>query len=302
MELEEGIEGLIHVSEMSWEKKMKHPSKIVAVGDIVEAVVLDMNKDSRKISLGLKQTEPNPWEKIAEKYEIGSITEGKVRNITSFGAFVEIEDGIDGLIHVSDISYTKRINHPSEVLKKGELVKARILNIDPESQQISLGLKQLTSDAWDTFFESHQPGELIEGKVTRITTFGAFVEVAVDVEGLIHVSEIDTRKVEKTEDVLVEGETYQMKIINLDREEKKIGLSIKAIKVDEIKKKKKKKPKPKKDIKPKKDKTEKKEGTINFGDLIGTQLSSLRDKSAKEDKKSPDTPKEAKPEDSSEEE
>ncbi len=299
IELEEGIEGLIHISEMTWDKKTKHPSKIVGVGDEVEAVVLDIDQENRKISLGLKQTEPNPWEQIAEKYQEGSIIEGKVRNLTTFGAFVEIEEGIDGLLHVSDISYTKRINHPSEVLKKGDLVKARILNIDADNQQISLGLKQLTSEAWDDFFEQHNVGDLVEGTITRITSFGAFVQVSTDVEGLIHVSELDTRKVEKPEDMLTEGETYQMKIINLDRDEKKIGLSIKSIKIDEIKKKKKKTTKPKKE-KAAKDKGEKKEGTINFGDLIGEQLSSLRDKTAeveKEEKKEEDSePKEEKPE------
>ncbi|MBN2134526.1 MAG: 30S ribosomal protein S1 [Acidobacteria bacterium] len=273
--LEEGIEGLVHVSEMSWDKKVKHPSKIVGVGDIIETVVLEIDQDNRKISLGLKQIEPNPWEKIAEKYEIGSLIEGTVRNLTSFGAFVEIEEGIDGLIHLTDISYTKRINHPSEVVKKGDVIKARILNIDPENQQISLGLKQLTSEAWDDFFTNHEVGDLIEGKVTRITTFGAFVEVAQDVEGLIHVSELDTKKIDKPEDVLVEGQSYSMKIINLDRDEKKIGLSIKAIIMDEKKKARKKKPKPKKE-KVQKTKTENKEGTINIGDLVGDQLSSLR--------------------------
>jgi small subunit ribosomal protein S1 len=293
VELEEGIEGLIHISEMSWDKKIKHPSKIVGIGDNIQAVVLEIDKDNRKISLGLKQTEPNPWEKIAKKYEAGQIIEGKVRNITNFGAFVAIEDGVDGLIHVSDISYTKRINHPSEVLKKGDVVKARILNIDSENQQISLGLKQLASAAWDEFFESHKVGDIINGRVTRIATFGAFVEVAPDVEGLIHISEINIKKVEKPEDLLTEGSEYTMKIINLDREEKKIGLSIKAILFDENKKKK-RKPKPKKTEQPK-TKVEKKEGTINIGDLIGDKLSSLRVKSiesgkAKEKQEASETP------------
>jgi len=282
VELEEGIEGLIHISEMSWDKKIKHPSKIVGIGDNIQAVVLEIDKDSRKISLGLKQTEPNPWEKIAKKYEVGQIIEGKVRNITNFGAFVAIEDGVDGLIHVSDISYTKRINHPSEVLKKGDVVKTRILNIDSENQQISLGLKQLASAAWDEFFESHKVGDIINGRVTRIATFGAFVEVSPDVEGLIHISEINIKKVEKPEDLLTEGSEYTMKIINLDRDEKKIGLSIKAILFDENKKKK-RKPKPKKTEQPKA-KVEKKEGTINIGDLIGDKLSSLRQKSTESGK------------------
>jgi len=293
IELEEGIEGLIHISEMSWDKKIKHPSKIVGIGDNIQAVVLELDKDNRKISLGLKQIEPNPWEKIAKKYEVGQIIEGKVRNITNFGAFVAIEDSVDGLIHVSDISYTKRINHPSEVLKKGDVVKARILNIDSENQQISLGLKQLASAAWDEFFESHKVGDILTGRVTRIATFGAFVEVAPDVEGLIHISEINIKKVEKPEDLLTEGSEYTMKIINLDRDEKKIGLSIKAILFDENKKKK-RKPKPKKTEQPKA-KAEKKEGTINIGDLIGDKLSSLREKSiesgkTKEQTAVPETP------------
>ena len=191
IELEPGVEGLIHVSEMSWSKRVKHPSKILNVGDSVEAMVLGVDATARRISLGLKQVEQNPWHELAEKYPVGTRIKGKVRNLTEFGAFVEVEEDIDGLIHISDMSWSKRIKHPSEVLKKGDVVDAMVLNIDAENQRLSLGLKQLATDIWDDFFSRHHVGGIIEGKVVRMTNFGAFVELDEGIEGLIHVSEFD---------------------------------------------------------------------------------------------------------------
>jgi small subunit ribosomal protein S1 len=232
IELEPGVEGLIHVSEMSWSKRVKHPSKILNVGDSVEAMVLGVDATARRISLGLKQVEQNPWHELAEKYPVGTRIKGKVRNLTEFGAFVEVEEDIDGLIHISDMSWSKRIKHPSEVLKKGDVVDAMVLNIDAENQRLSLGLKQLATDIWDDFFSRHHVGGLIEGKVVRMTNFGAFVELDEGIEGLIHVSEFDdAHGQEKIE--LVVDQTYQMKIIKLSPAERKIGLSIRALKSDE---------------------------------------------------------------------
>src|SRR3954454_14228317 len=236
VELEPGVEGLIHVSEMSWSKRVKHPSKILNVGDTVETMVLGVDPGARRISLGLKQVESNPWHELSEKYPIGTTITGKVRNLTEFGAFVEVEEGIDGLIHISDMSWSKRLKHPSEALKKGDTVEAMVLNIDAENQRLSLGLKQLQTDIWDEFFTQHHVGDLVEGKVVRLTNFGAFVELAEGIEGLIHVSEFDDSqhagKDEKLE--LKVGESYQMKIIKLIPTERKIGLSIRALKNDEF--------------------------------------------------------------------
>ena len=208
IELEPGVEGLIHVSEMSWSKRVKHPSKILNVGDSVEAMVLGVDPTARRISLGLKQVEQNPWHELAEKYPVGTRIKGRVRNLTEFGAFVEVEDDIDGLIHISDMSWSKRIKHPSEVLKKGDVVEAMVLNIDAENQRLSLGLKQLATDIWDDFFSRRHLGDTIEGKVVRMTNFGAFVELDEGIEGLIHVSEFDdqTHGGEKIE--LQVGENY----------------------------------------------------------------------------------------------
>jgi small subunit ribosomal protein S1 len=233
VELEEGVEGLIHVSEMSWSKKVKHPSKILAVGQEVECQVLGIDQEAHRISLGLKQVETNPWEHLVEKYPIGSRIKGKVRNLTEFGAFVEVEEGIDGLIHISDLSWTKRIKHPSELLKKGDTVEAIVLNIDAENQRLSLGLKQLATDIWDEFFAHHKAGDIVEGKVVRLTNFGAFVELAEGIEGLIHVSELDEKRIEKPEDAVKVGDNLPMKIIKINEGEKKIGLSIRAVKQDE---------------------------------------------------------------------
>jgi small subunit ribosomal protein S1 len=236
VELEPGVEGLIHVSEMSWSKRVKHPSKILNVGDSVEAMVLGVDPGARRISLGLKQVESNPWHELSEKYPIGTTITGKVRNLTEFGAFVEVEEGIDGLIHISDMSWSKRLKHPSEVLKKGDTVEAMVLNIDAENQRLSLGLKQLQTDVWDEFFQQHHVGDVVEGKVVRLTNFGAFVELAEGIEGLIHVSEFDESqhagKDEKLD--LKVGDSYQMKMIKLIPAERKVGLSIRALKSDEF--------------------------------------------------------------------
>ena len=232
IELEAGVEGLIHVSEMSWSKRVKHPSKILNVGDTVDAMVLGVDPAARRISLGLKQVESNPWHELADKYPVGTRIKGKVRNLTEFGAFVEVEEDIDGLIHVSDMSWSKRIKHPSELLKKGDVVEAMVLSIDADNQRLSLGLKQLATDIWDDFFSRHQVGSIVEGKVTRMTNFGAFVELDEGIEGLIHVSEFDdTHGGEKIE--LEAESTCQVKIIKLSPQERKIGLSIRALNSDD---------------------------------------------------------------------
>jgi small subunit ribosomal protein S1 len=231
IELEPGVEGLIHVSEMSWSKRVKHPSKILNVGDTVEAQVLGVDPGARRISLGLKQVETNPWHELASKYPVGTTITGKVRNLTEFGAFVEVEEGIDGLIHISDMSWSK-VKHPSEVLKKGDTVEAQVLSIDADNQRLSLGLKQLQTGIWKEFFDQHKVSDVVKGKVVRLTNFGAFVELAEGIEGLIHVSEFDSSQGgEKLE--LRAGETYEMKIIRLVPEERKIGLSIRALKDEE---------------------------------------------------------------------
>ena len=227
VELEQGIEGLVHVSEMTWSKRMKHPSKMVKPGDEVDTIILSVNPTDRRISLGMKQLQDNPWEALEEKYPVGAIIEGRVRNLTDFGAFIEIEDGIDGLVHVSNLSWTKRIKHPSEVLKKGEKVKAIVLGVEPENRRLSLGVKQLQPDVWDTFFAQHRLGDVIKGKVLRTAQFGAFVEVAEGVEGLCHVSEaVDDNGKQINLEV---GDEHEFKIVKMNQEEKKVGLSIKAI-------------------------------------------------------------------------
>lgn len=233
IELKPGVEGLIHVSEMSWSKRVKHPSKILNVGDEIEAMVLQVDAGERRISLGLKQVAPNPWQQLAEKYQTGARIEGTVRNLTDFGAFVEVEEGIDGLIHISDMSWSKRIAHPSEVLKKGDTVDAVVLSIDADNQRLSLGLKQLGEDVWEEFFNRQQEGDIVDGKVVRITNFGAFVEIEEGIEGLLHVSEVDDERIEKPEDKLVIGESYRMKIIKISQLERKIGLSIRAVNIED---------------------------------------------------------------------
>jgi len=227
IELEQGIEGLVHVSEMTWSKRMKHPSKMVNVGDQLEAVVLNVNVNERRISLGLKQLESNPWETLHEKFPIGQIVEGKVRNLTDFGAFIEIEDGIDGLVHVSNLSWTKRVKHPSEVLKKGDKVRAIVLAIEPDQRRLSLGVKQLQPDVWDTFFDQHRVGDVIHGKVLRLASFGAFVEIADGVEGLCHNSEAADAQGAPIK--LEPAQEFEFKIIKMNPSEKKVGLSIRAV-------------------------------------------------------------------------
>jgi small subunit ribosomal protein S1 len=217
---------------MSWSKRVKHPSKILNQGDMVEAMVLGVDAGARRISLGLKQVEANPWLELADKYPVGSTITGKVRNLTEFGAFVEVEEGIDGLIHISDMSWSKRLKHPSEMLKKGDTVEAMVLNIDADNQRLSLGLKQLQTDIWDEFFSQHHVGDTIEGKVVRLTNFGAFVELAEGIEGLIHVSEFDEQAGGEKLELKVD-ESYQMKIIKLIPTERKIGLSIRALRSDD---------------------------------------------------------------------
>jgi small subunit ribosomal protein S1 len=236
VELEAGVEGLIHITEMTWSRRMKHPSKVVRAGDQVEAVVLEVNPRDRRISLGLKQLEANPWTTIDSRYSIGSVVEGRVRNMTDFGAFIEIEEGIDGLVHVSDLSWTKRVKHPSEVLKKGQLVQAAILNIDAKGHRLSLGIKQLQPDAWETYLQSHQPGDIVHGRISRLAGFGAFVELAEGVEGLCHFSEVPGYAGRRSaEPPVAVGQEYDFKIVKMSEAEKKIGLSLKAVTLDEEK-------------------------------------------------------------------
>jgi len=233
IELEPGVEGLVHVTEMSWSKRVKHPSKLVGVGQEVEAVVLEVDQNSRRISLGIKQIEINPWDTINERYAIGTRVKGRVRNLTDFGAFVEIEDGIDGLVHVSDISWTKRIKHPSEALKKNQEVEAVITAIDIDGRRLSLSIKDLEPNAWDRFFDTHRLGDVVTGKVTRFANFGAFVELEDGIEGLCHVSELSEQHVDKPEDAVKVGQKSQFKILKMDREARKIGLSARAVGKDE---------------------------------------------------------------------
>ena len=227
VELEQGIEGLVHVSEMTWSKRMKHPSKLVNVGDQVECVVLNVNPTERRISLGMRQLAANPWDSLHEKFPVGTQVEGRVRNLTDFGAFIEIEDGIDGLVHVSNLSWTKRVKHPSEVLKKGDRVKAVVLAIEPDKRRLSLGVKQLQPDVWETFFQQHHIGDVVHGKVLRVATFGAFVEIAEGIEGLCHNSEAVDGNGQPVH--LEPGVEHDFKIIKMNPEEKKVGLSIRAV-------------------------------------------------------------------------
>ncbi len=227
VELEQGIEGLVHVSEMTWSKRMKHPSKLVNVGDEVDCVVISVNPTERRISLGMRQLASNPWDTLHDKYPVGATVEGRVRNLTEFGAFIEIEDGIDGLVHVSNLSWTTRVKHPSEVLKKGDRVKAIILAIEPDKRRLSLGVKQMQPDVWESFFAQHRVGDIVHGKVLRVATFGAFVEIAQGIEGLCHNSEAVDANSQPMH--LEPGAEFDFKIIKMNQEEKKVGLSIKAV-------------------------------------------------------------------------
>jgi len=227
VKLEEGVEGLVHVSEMSWTRHVNHPSEVVAIGDIVDVVVLGINEEKEEISLGMKQTEANPWEQVEEKYPSGTRVTGRVRNLASYGAFVELEEGIDGLLHISDMSWTKKVTHPSEVVRKGDRVEAVVLNVSRDRKRVALGLKQLQPNPWSEEIPAkYRVGDLVKGKVTKLTSFGAFVELEPDLEGLLHVSEIADRKVAKPEDVLSVGQEVEVYIIRVEPEEQKIGLSL----------------------------------------------------------------------------
>jgi small subunit ribosomal protein S1 len=235
VEIEPGVEGLIHISEMTWSRRMKHPTKLVKVGDQVEAVVLEVKQKDRRVSLGIKQLEPDPWTTVGDRYSIGSVVEGRVRKLTDFGAFLEIEEGVDGLVHVSDLSWTKHVKHPSEIVKKGQVMQAVILNIDAPNRRLSLGVKQLQPDSWESFFRSHEVGDLVRGRVCRGAQFGVFVELAPGVEALCHKSEIPAMpdRGEAGDTPLPIGDEYDFKIIKMNEAEKKIGLSLRAVAEDE---------------------------------------------------------------------
>jgi len=228
IKLEEGIEGLVHISEMSWTKRVNHPNEVLNVGDEVEAVVLQINKERQEISLGIKQTQDNPWELVDEKYPIDKEITGVIRNLTNYGAFVEIEDGIDGLLHVSDLSWVKKIAHPNELLTKGQEVTCKVLSVDKKNHRIALGLKQLEEDPWERQIpDKYQPGQLVKGKVTKVTNFGVFVTLEDELEGLLHVSELADRKVENPEEVVKVGDEIDVKVLRVDIDDRKIGLSLK---------------------------------------------------------------------------
>jgi len=233
VELEEGIEGLIHVSEMSWTRKVRHPSKIVSVAEIVEAVVLDIKPESRRISLGMKQVAPNPWDVISEKYAVGTTIEGKIKNITDFGLFVGIDEGIDGLVHISDISWTKRIKHPSEMYQKGDVIQAIVLEIDKDNERFSLGIKQLQADPWETVAERYKVGKEITGTITNVTDFGIFVELEEGIEGLVHVSEISKEKIKTPVGMFNISDVITARVMNINSEERRIGLSIKRMEIED---------------------------------------------------------------------
>jgi small subunit ribosomal protein S1 len=229
VELEEGVEGLVHISELTWSKKLKHPSKVVRLGDTVEVMVLDCDPGKRRISLGMKQTEPNPWTLIEEKYPVGTKVVGRVKTITDFGIFIGFEEGVDGLVHVSEISWTKKIRHPGELYKKGQEIEAVVLNIDSKNERFSLGIKQLTPDPWKEVSRRYRRGEVVTGKVTNVTDFGAFVELEEGIEGLVHVSEISREKIERPSDVLKVGDTVSAIVLHIDPHERKIGLSLRGV-------------------------------------------------------------------------
>jgi small subunit ribosomal protein S1 len=228
VQIEDGVEGLIHVSELSWTKRIARPSDVLTLGQEVEALVLGVNKDEQKISLGVRQLEPNPWDEIELRYMIGKQVKGKVRNMTAYGAFVELEEGIDGMIHVSDLSWTRKINHPSEMLKKGDDLEAVVLDIDKTNQRISLGVKQLDQDPWKEIDGRFRIGDLVKGTITKLTNFGAFVQLQDDIDGLVHISQISEDRVEKVKDVLKVGQEVEARVIKVDKAERRIGLSVKA--------------------------------------------------------------------------
>ena len=231
VELEQGVEGLVHVSEISWTKRIARASDVLTTGQEVDVVVLNVNKEEQKIALGIRQTEENPWDGVRMRYPIGARVSGKVRNLTSYGAFVELEEGIDGMVHVSDMSWTRKVNHPSEILKKGDEVSAVVLEVDPDNQRISLGLKQAQEDPWSTITARMKVGQMVKGKVTKLASFGAFVEIEEGIDGLVHISQISDDRVEKVKDVLKVGQDVQARIVRIDQVDRKIGLSIKAASV-----------------------------------------------------------------------
>ena len=285
VEVEPGVEGLIHVNDISWTKKISNAQNYFKLGDEVEAVVLEVNGERKRLALGLKQIKENPWDVIEEKFKVGDVIEGEIKNVTDFGAFVEVYDGVDGLIHVSDMSWSKRIKNPEDIVKPGDKVKVKILNIDRENQKIALGMKQLTEDPWTKFVSTYSMGDVVKGKVVKMEDYGVFVEIQEDVEGLVHVSEIAKERIDKPSDVLKVGDEVEMKIVKIDHPEKKIGLSIRQVIIDRERKEREKKraeekaknqekkqeAKPKKEPKPKKE-TKVEEvstgGGVKLGDLM----------------------------------
>lgn len=230
VKLEPGIEGLVHISEMSWTKRINHPNELVSIGDAIEVQVLNINKDKQEISLGIKQVQPNPWDKVAERYPTNTQVEGIVRNLTNYGAFIEIEEGIDGLLHVSDMSWVRKVGHPSDVLNKGDKVKCIVLSVDQEKRRIALGLKQMANDPWEGDIPGrYHPGQLVKGKVTKITNFGVFIELEPGLEGLLHISELADGKVDKPETLVKQDEELEVRVLRVDAAERKIGLSRKKI-------------------------------------------------------------------------
>jgi small subunit ribosomal protein S1 len=226
VKLEEGIDGLVHISQMRWAKRISHPSELVNIGDKIEVVVLDINRDKQEISLGMKQIQDSLWDQLAGKYPPGTITEGTVRNLTNYGAFIELEEGIDGLLHISDMSWTRKFAHPSEILEKGQRISCQILNLDHDRKRMALGLKQLKEDPWESHIPSrYEPGDVVRGKVAKLTYFGVFVELEPDLQGLLHISELADHKVDSPEEVVKVGEEIQVKILRVDRGERRIGLS-----------------------------------------------------------------------------
>ncbi len=228
IELEEGVEGLVHVTELSWTKRISKPSEVLRVGDAISAVVLGIQKEDQKISLGVRQLDTNPWDMVRHNYPVGAHVRGKVRNITTYGAFIELEEGIDGMVHVSDMSWTRKINHPSEMIKKGEEIDAMVLDVDPDQQRISLGLKQLATDPWENIQTLYRIGDVVQGTISKITSYGAFVELQDGIDGLVHISQISEDRVEKIKDVIEAGQEVSARVIKIDRDERRIGLSIKA--------------------------------------------------------------------------
>jgi len=235
IELEEGVEGLIHVSEISWTRKVRHPSRVVNVGEEVEAVVLDVQPENRRISLGMKQIEPNPWDVVSEKYPVGTVIEGRIKNITDFGLFIGIDDDIDGLVHISDISWTKRIKHPSEIYKKGDVVQAVVLEIDKNNERFSMGIKQLEADPWQSVKERYPIGTKVSGLVTNVTDFGIFVELEEGIEGLVHVSEVSAERIKTPVGQYEVGNELTARVMNVNVDERKIGLSIKRLEIEDEK-------------------------------------------------------------------